>query len=340
MGCCCVWSSGSRASEGRRGRAGARERFSYAPRARSAFLRPARSTSIMSKNTAALHARITSRINKDSWHMGSGPRRSHAETVELNKAVITQEVDKTMYLSKPLLPLRVRYIETPGYVKRPISTTTLNRSIAQLKADPKLYKDDDHETIFKPRRRPLSASVSGGAHPPFQTSALPAKLYEGVNETLGRRDTGWLYHFEEKRRNLTGGLVPWMAEHAVQPLPRPASRPVSRPPSRPGTASSSRRMQPKESLTRFIPPKSSQHHLARLVSEGETPWRSPPVGRAAAGAASSRQRPGTASAFRILSVPAGHERQTLRRSGSAPPRTRTPCTSTSLGKLDPKDMLL
>ena len=269
--------------------------------------------------------------------MGSGPRRSHAETVELNKAVITQEVDKTMYLSKPLLPLRARYIETPGYVKRPISTASLNRSIAKLKADPKLYKDDDQETIFKPKRRPLSASVSGGAHPPFQTSVLPAKLYAGVNETLGRETTGWLYHFEEKRRNLTGGWVPWMAEHAVQALPRPASRPASRPPSRPGTASSSRRLRPSESPTRSIPPKSSQHHLARLVSEGDTPWRSSPVRHAAA--ASSRQRVGSASSFRVLSVPAVHERQTLRRSGSAPPRTRTPATYANLG-LEPKDILL
>ena len=254
--------------------------------------------------------------------MGSGPRRAHAETVELNRAVIAQEVDKTMYLSKPLLPLRVRYIETPGWVKRPVSTASLNREIAQLKADPKLYKDDDQETIFKPKRKQLSSNVSGGAYPPFQTSALPAKLYEGVDETLGSKSTGWLYHFEEKRRMQTGGLVPWMSEHASQALPRPASRPVSRPPSRPGTAGSSRRRPPTDSPTRFIPPKASQHHLARLVSEGDTPWRSPPVGLAAD--ASLRRRPGTASSVRILSAPVAHERQTLRRSGSAPPRTNAP----------------
>ena len=53
--------------------------------------------------------------------------------VELNRAVIAQEVDKLMYLRKTPLPLRVRYIDTPDYVKRPISNFALDRSIAELK---------------------------------------------------------------------------------------------------------------------------------------------------------------------------------------------------------------
>ena len=89
----------------------------------------------MSRSTTALHARISNRVNKEAWHSGAGPRRSHAETVELNRAVIAQEVDKLMYLSKPPLPLRVRYIDTPNYIKRPISNFALDEDIARLKVN-------------------------------------------------------------------------------------------------------------------------------------------------------------------------------------------------------------
>ena len=305
--------------------------------------------------------------------MGAGPRRSQAETVEVNRAVISQEVDKLMYLKKPALPLRVRYIETPGYVRRPISTNVLNREIKELKVcpctfnntrrkslcertrlptalfhfqhlatqnDPKLYKDDDEETIFKPKRRPLSANVTGGAYPPFQTNALPSQLYEGVKVGLGQKHTGWLHHFEQTRLLQHGSLVPWMADHAAQPMPRPAPRPVSRPPSRPGTANAATRRSA-EPLNRFIPPKPAQQHLCRLVSEGSTPWRSPPV-RHTNG--SMRSRPATASSFRSSPSPFPNQqnaRQVLKRSGSAPPtRTHSSAFGESHGKLSPAALLL
>lgn len=110
----------------------------------------------MSKGTAALHARIANKINKESWHMGAGPRRSQAETVELNRAVISQEVDKLMYLKKPALPLRVRYIETPGYVRRPISSNVLNREIKELKVCPRTFNNTRRKSLCKRTRLPTA----------------------------------------------------------------------------------------------------------------------------------------------------------------------------------------